>query len=294
MLDEQHEQLPQPPVDHNIYTLGSINSHNVVIAGLPVAGNNRAATTVTQMRNTFPALRFGVLVGIGGGVPTETENGPIRVGDVVVSKPTAEHSGAVQYDHGKAEAGQFKRTGFLQPPPAVLLNASQDMAAKLSWETEDPLMKHIIRINTDTWGLRNYRYPGPVQDHLYHPNYTHLDSKRPCQDCGCDTSQRVDRRDDGRRNFSSRVTVHRGTIASGELVMKNGLLRDELAEQYGVLCFEMEAAGASADFPCLVIRGISDYSDSHKNDQWQAYARQLFFHMPVDQVKQLKVVKKSK
>jgi nucleoside phosphorylase len=91
--------------------------------------------------------------------------------------------------------------------------------------------------------------------------------------------------------------VHRGTIAAGELVIKNGELRDELARQYGILCFEMEAAGALADFPCLVIRGISDYSDSHKNDRWHgyaaaaaaAYARELFFHMPVDEVKQCKI-----
>ena len=89
------------------------------------------------------------------------------------------------------------------------------------------------------------------------------------------------------------MVVHRGTVASGELVIKDAALRDQLANQYGVLCFEMEAAGALTDFPCMVIRGISDYSDSHKNNQWHgyaaaaaaAYARQLFFHMPIDEVK---------
>jgi len=40
----------------------------------------------------------------------------------------------------------------------------------------------------------------------------------------------------------------------------------------GVLCFEMEAAGLMNSFPCLVIRGICDYADSHKNKKWQAYA----------------------
>jgi nucleoside phosphorylase len=86
------------------------------------------------------------------------------------------------------------------------------------------------------------------------------------------------------------VIIHRGTIASGELVIKDGKLRDKLAKQYSILCFEMEAAGALADFPCIVIRGISDYCDSHKNDSWHgyaaaaaaAYARQLFFHMPLE------------
>ena len=40
----------------------------------------------------------------------------------------------------------------------------------------------------------------------------------------------------------------------------------------GVLCVEMEAAGLMDDFPCLVIRGICDYADSHKNKRWQPYA----------------------
>ncbi|KAK2601572.1 hypothetical protein QQS21_004890 [Conoideocrella luteorostrata] len=130
MLDEHHERLPQPSVDHNIYNLGSIDGHNVVIAGLHRTGNNPAAVVATQMRNTFRSLRFGLLVGIGGGVPVKTDNGMIRLGHVVVSKPTGVHSGVVQYDHGKAKSGIFERTGALQPPPVVLLNAAQDLAAK--------------------------------------------------------------------------------------------------------------------------------------------------------------------
>ena len=49
----------------------------------------------------FPNLRFGMLVGIGGGVPVKTDNGMIRLGDIVVSKPESGHSGAIQYDHGR-------------------------------------------------------------------------------------------------------------------------------------------------------------------------------------------------
>lgn len=76
-------------------------------------------------------------------------------------------------------------------------------------------------------------------------------------------------------------------------MIKNAIIRDKLARQDGLLCFEMEAAGALAGFPCLVVRGIADYCDSHKNDRWHgfaaaaaaAYARQLFFHMLIDEVK---------
>ncbi|KAJ0269015.1 hypothetical protein COL940_012843 [Colletotrichum noveboracense] len=48
--------------------------------------------------------------------------------------------------------------------------------------------------------------------------------------------------------------------------------RDELAKERNVICFEMEAAGLSDTFPCVVVRGICDYSDSQKNKEWQRYA----------------------
>lgn len=65
--------------------------------------------------------------------------------------------------------------------------------------------------------------------------------------------------------------IHYGSIASGNQLMKDALVRDRYAGQ-GVLCFEMEAAGLMNHFPCLVIRGICDYADSHKNKEWQGYA----------------------
>lgn len=66
--------------------------------------------------------------------------------------------------------------------------------------------------------------------------------------------------------------VHYGTIASGDQVIKDARKRDEIAREIGALCFEMEAAGLMDNFPCLVIRGICDYADSHKNKRWQRYA----------------------
>jgi hypothetical protein len=51
----------------------------------------------------------------------------------------------------------------------------------------------------------------------------------------------------------------------------------------------MEAAGLMNNFPCIVIRGICDYADSHKNDRWQryaaataaAYAKELLAFVPI-------------
>lgn len=66
--------------------------------------------------------------------------------------------------------------------------------------------------------------------------------------------------------------IHYGLIASANQLMKDGLLRNKFAEENDVLCFEMEGAGLMNQFPCLVIRGICDYSDTHKNKEWQGYA----------------------
>ncbi|KAJ9270260.1 hypothetical protein DTO212C5_3754 [Paecilomyces variotii] len=291
MLDEEHAKLPQQPADHNVYHLGSISGHNVVIAGMWQAGNPTAATVVAQMRMTFPNIRFGLLVGIGGGVPVVTEHGMIRLGHVVVSKPTGQSSGAIQYDRGKAEDGIFVRTGALAPPPPVLLLAADSLGAQRARSREDPLLQNIQRIDTSLPGLRCYKFPGNNKDYLFPAEYKHLRPRTSCEAGQCDLSQRILRDEDDIYEADRWITVHRGTIASGEVVLKDALKRDLLGQESGVLCFEMEGAGALSDFPCLVIRGISDYCDSHKNDEWHgfasaaaaAYARQLFFHMPMDQ-----------
>jgi nucleoside phosphorylase len=66
--------------------------------------------------------------------------------------------------------------------------------------------------------------------------------------------------------------THYGTIACGNILIKDGKTREAIRKETGALCFEMEAAGLMADFPCLMVRGICDYADSHKNKKWQGYA----------------------
>jgi nucleoside phosphorylase len=287
MLDDEHHPLPHPSGDTNIYKLGNIHNHNVVIVCLPKAGNCPAASVVAQMKMTFPCLKYGLLVGIGGGVPVTTDQGMIRLGHVVVSEPTGIHSGAVQYDHGQAREGYFERKGSLASPPTALLNAAREVAVQRKRMDHDPIWKNIQNIPISLSTLHHFRFPGAANDHLYRPDYMHQQVGTPCED-GCDPTQRIERPiHDEQESF---VVVHRGTIASGELVIKDAKKRDHLAREHGVLCFEMEAAGALVDFPCIVIRGISDYCDSHKNDVWQgyaaaaaaAYARQLFFHIPTE------------
>jgi nucleoside phosphorylase len=103
LLDPEHPRLPSIAGDPNRYRFGSINGHNVVIACLPdgETGNNPAATIATRMTMNFASLRFGLMVGIGGGVPRPPDYNDIRLDDVVISSATGEYGSVVQYDRGK-------------------------------------------------------------------------------------------------------------------------------------------------------------------------------------------------
>jgi nucleoside phosphorylase len=132
MLDDIHDDLPVSPTDHNSYILGSIKEHNVVIACLPNGdyGLVSANTVAMQLLSSFHSIQFSLMVGIGGGVPNSVVD--IRLGDVVVSKPTGIYGGVVQYDYGKALSGGFERTGMLNRPPQILLTALSKLQITLS------------------------------------------------------------------------------------------------------------------------------------------------------------------
>lgn len=101
MLDEEREPyMSQVPRDNNSYVLGRIHGHNVVMAYLPagVYSTVSAATMATNMLRTFTGISFGLMVGIGGGIPNPHKGVDIRLGDVVVGRPNGTHGGVVQYD----------------------------------------------------------------------------------------------------------------------------------------------------------------------------------------------------
>ncbi|KAI3528057.1 hypothetical protein CSPX01_16505 [Colletotrichum filicis] len=274
MLDEIYDdvQFEQDDGDHNSYTLGLMQGHRVVIACLPngVYGTNPAATVAKDMLRTFKSIRFGLLVGIGGGAPSSGHD--IRLGDIVVSKPTGTSGGVIQYDRGKKrKLEEFERTGSLNAPPTALLTALSSLQARhLRGASKIPgfLSEAVEKIRKASF-RQKYTYQGKSNDRLFRTEYEHVNVDSSCNDCdGCDNSQIVERVD---RDDADPV-VHYGNIASANQVVKDSKTRDGLSKELGVICFEMEAAGLMQDFPCLVIRGICDYSDSHKNKRWQNYA----------------------
>ena len=259
MLDEEHFSLPPHASDTNIYTLGSIGEHNVVMACLPAGqtGTNAAATVATQIRARFASIRFYLLVGIGGGVPSRQAD--VRLGDVVVSQPGLGRGGVLQYDFGKSTPTGFERTGFLNAPPEILLSALAKIQATHLSQARS-LSSHPFDTNSTVSLLSG----PPSADLLFDATYIHVGGL-DCESCN---SERV-----FKRPLRKGCHIHYGTIASGNQVIRDGVTRDQLSADLGsVLCFEMEAAGIIRSMPCLVVRGICDYADSHKNKLWQPYA----------------------
>ncbi|RDW86941.1 uncharacterized protein DSM5745_03583 [Aspergillus mulundensis] len=283
LLDEKHPSPPHDAGDSTIYTLGRIHAHNVVIAALPAGrmGLSPAAVVAQRMQTRFPCIRFSLLVGVGGAVPGPSGTvHDIRLGDVVVSQPANGHGGVVQYDFGKYLPSGFKRTGFLNSPPDVLLHAlTKLMARQLAGGVD--LSVHLDRFAHLPAFSRSRAGP----DLLFQSGYQHVGGST-CD--GCNTEYLVERKERG-----AEPVIHCGAIASGNQVVRDAVTRDAIsAELGGVLCFEMEAAGMISSCPCLVIRGMCDYADSHKNKSWQPYAaaaaaaasKEILSYIPEDDV----------
>ncbi|KAH1486210.1 hypothetical protein KXV31_004492 [Aspergillus fumigatus] len=305
MLDEEHAAptgFTRHQADANVYTWGRVGEHNVVIASLAAGdyGTTSAATTASNLLASLPSIRVGLLVGIGGGIARPDEGYDIRLGDIVVSQPSGTIGGVCQYDLIKAKPGDKRELkGFLGRPPTVLLNALTGIQAnherkdsKVSCFLQEMLEKNP-KMRKRSRQSPGYAHQGFNNDRLFKAFCDHV----PGPDCrGCDTADEVQREP---RDTTDPV-IHYGIIASGNTLVKDAAARDRIVADLGedCICFEMEASGLMNHFPCLVIRGICDYADSHKNDRWQryasasaaAYAKELLAYVPVTEVQETKRV----
>ncbi len=267
MLDEEHPILPAAdPQDTNVYHLGRIGPHNVVIACLPAekTGKVSAAIVTKDLLRSFKAIRFGLMVGVGGGAPyysdkydnsaiddddededseeNESEDTQdIRLGDVVISLHSKSSEAVVQYDFGKSVQGkEFTRTGTLNKPPSIVLSAVgmlQSQYERKGHKLSERLSKMVL---DNPLMARKFEYQGLAKDQLFKSNFVHLNDKKRCKDC-CDALD--DNLVERKERKSTDIIIHYGTIGSADQVMKDATLRDKWAQKEKVKCFEMEAAG---------------------------------------------------
>jgi nucleoside phosphorylase len=281
-FDEEYDTVQKAKGDDNAYACGRIGAHNVVVAFYParVMGKAFPAVALNMMRS-FPRIKARLSVGICGGVGSEYTD--IRLGDVIVSQPDGMHGGVVQWDNGKMEGDRvFRRIGTLDEPSRLLLYAIQSLKARHILKDSDVGVNLAAIFARYPRLIAKFQHPGEEHDEPFEASYGHA-GRDTC--VKCDRSRLVRDRPD---RIHGGPQIHYGKVASNHEVLKDGLTRDRIAREEGVLCFETEAPGLMNSFPCVVIRGVCDYADSHSNKQWQgyaamvaaAYAQELLMWMP--------------
>lgn len=288
--DEDGDRYGKAQGDINTYRTGVIGCHNVVLAFMPGIGTVNATNVAASFRSSFGGIKLALVVGICGGVPNSTDDvKEILLGDVIIS------DGLIQYDFGRQLPDKFDRKNTLndnlgRPNPEI-----RSLLAKLKGHggrtaLRDKTAEYLTTI-CEQLGAERARYPGAIEDKLFLPTYRHKHHKPACDICAkcerkedevcktaldslcseldCDSNKLLYR---SRPSEGHRPVIHFGLIASGNSVIKSAEYRDEIATREGIIAFEMEGAGVWDNLPCIVIKGVCDYADSHKNKMWQGYA----------------------
>ncbi|KAL2865946.1 ankyrin repeat protein [Aspergillus lucknowensis] len=298
MLDEIHavpNGFSTNETDTNIYIWGCIGEHNLVIASLAPDVYKLvykvATVTLLSLVASLPSIRFWLWVGIGSGIARPDKGWDIRLGDIVVGQPRGT---VCHYDLVKASMGdECVQKSFIGLPPGLFLSAltrikaaHEQKGSKVPIFLQEMLMKNPQMRKTPNQDP-GYTHQGFENDRLFNASCDHI----PGPDCGgCDVGSEVQR---GPRD-KTRPEIHYGIIASGNTPVKDAATRDRIVAEVGddCICMETEAGTLISNFPCLMIRGICDYADSHKNDQWQryasataaAYAKELLAYIPAAEV----------
>jgi nucleoside phosphorylase len=264
--DDDGPPYDKAPGDPNTYSTGTVGRHNVVLAHMPGMGKANAVAVAANCRASFPNIKLAVVVGVCGSVPLSPDGDEIVLGDVIIS------DGVVQYDLGRRLPERFVRKDTLldslgRPNAEIrsLLAKLKGVRGRKALQSKLADYLDVLRAEPELAA----KYPGTTHDRLFEAAYHHVGDGTSCEECGCNGQLVLRSR---LQQDSPQPAVHFGLIASGDTVMKSGEDRDSIAQQEGIVGFEMEGAGVWDSFPCVVIKGACDYADSHKTKVWQRYA----------------------
>ncbi|EDN05636.1 conserved hypothetical protein [Histoplasma mississippiense (nom. inval.)] len=292
LFDESYDRLGKfygkQLGDANSYINGRIGEHNIVMCYMPGMGKGSAASVASSLRVSYTGVQLALVVGICGGAPRPSCDQKVFLGDVIIS------DAVVEYDFGRQYPGGFWRKtevrDILGRPDREIRTLLAGLKARRTCsEFQGQMLQHLrtIQQSDSQWHLP------ASNDILFEASYHHKhysvdpsvgcccfygDSpddiceealEKNCNSLGCD-GNRVSRHRDTTEGIEA--SVHIGKIASTDTVMKSGEHRDQIVRKERVIGFEMEGAGVWDNISCIIIKGVCDYADSHKNKTWQAYA----------------------
>ncbi|KAK2048038.1 hypothetical protein LZ31DRAFT_490936 [Colletotrichum somersetense] len=291
-VDEFWTENSSRPSSHSAYKTGRIGCHNVVLLLLPDMGKVSAASAAASLRSIYTGIELAVLTGICGGVPNPGTNHEVVLGDVIISKSI------VQYDLGRQYPGEFAskdtvedRLGRPNKEIRHLISTFETRQGRRDLQRRAAeILTEIQQKAVDDGEETLYQKPASGEDLLFEPDYLHRhrDQQKNCG-CGesgacsaarnasceklqCDEKRLVSRKRLMTEHQTHDLRVFIGRIGSGDTVMKSGADRDRIAAEHGLVAFEMEGAGVWDEIPCVIVKAVCDYADSHKNKSWQNYA----------------------
>ena len=298
--------------DTNSYHVGEIRGHMVVLAYLSDLGTKSAASSASDLNHSFRYLRLVLVVGICGGVPEIDDcNGvsEVLLGDVIISTRLVEYRSGKQLPNRFEEKETLRLTpaeirkhlgklegdyhsNRLQADTATYLSAALQKLRDQKWKYPGPSRDRLYE--------RSHRHkhhdPGICEkcDQCEKDEHEVCEAAlgSPCEKLGCHRTVRRSRLTESDEDSGStsplmeeekalardpELLIFFGVVASGDVVMKSWFHRNEVVSKQRlgnqkIIAFEMEGAGVWETFPTVVIKGVSDYADSHKRDEWQAHA----------------------
>ncbi|EJT68839.1 hypothetical protein, variant [Gaeumannomyces tritici R3-111a-1] len=292
--DIYEEKYGRETGDTNTYTTGRIGYHSVVLLLLPGMGMEASAAGARSLQSSYINIKLALIVGVCGGLP-QIRGRDAFLGDVIVSKSILNH------DFGRQYPDKF----VVRSIEETLGQANTDIRGLLELlEGKDELgrLQKKARANLVTLQAAataadkelgtSYSPPTDATDRMFRADYEHSHHREDCDDCdadpprfcerasklscdeaGCKTGRCAPRQNRQQERPVELVPqVFMGRVACGNAVMKSGKHRDAVAKEHDVIAFEMEGAGAWKEVSCIVVKGICDYADSHKNKEWQNFA----------------------
>lgn len=306
-LDKRYDDPTN--LDNNMYfTCSFIDAVKIAILSLTRSGmvsssiNAQYVSEVIKSRfsRSIFIIATGICAGVGYHKESDGEIKDVLLGDVVISTKVRKYAHGLKYDNSVYSTAEDQDT---------IRDAPEELQSKLHhFEYADHAHRFLLRVQSCLehvqsrieakefeyfkGGMPSTRPPIGSDDRLYEADHVHLHREGCKNGCdpvskhACDTARDStcqvagcgnDLLERGPPERRQRIPgIFWGIYGSEDLVLRSPNIRKELFDQ-GITAVEMEGrgiwqAGLKSKHTVVIIKGISDYADSHKQDDWQSFA----------------------